>query len=166
MSRAREKVVSLENLAEIVDREQKLGRRIALCHGCFDILHAGHLCHLEAARELADLLVITVTPDRFVNKGPNRPVFPEEQRAELLAGLHCVDWVAVNLWDGAVETIRKIRPDLFVKGQEYETRAAEVNPNFLAERVVVEEIGGKVAYTYGFTSSSTAALQKIARASD
>lgn len=111
---------------------------------------------------MADLLVVTVTQDRFVSKGTNRPVFSDEQRAELVAGVAAVDWVAINQWDSAVETIRLVRPNLFVKGQEYESRAQHVNPNYFIEAKAVEEVGGKIAFTYKFTLSSTAAFRRLA----
>lgn len=155
------KVLSLEKLAEKVERLKKNGQTIAMCHGCFDILHVGHLRHLEAAKKLADILIITITPDRFVNKGPNRPVFPEYQRAELLAGLNVVDLVAINKWDSAIETIRIIKPNIFIKGQEYETHAMQVNPNFISEAKVVGEIGAKIAFTHELTSSSTSAFKRL-----
>lgn len=160
----RDKVLTLERLAEAIRAEQAARRTVALCHGVFDILHTGHLRHFEAAKAMADVLVVTVTPDRFVKKGPNRPVFPDEQRAELLAGLSVVDWVAINRWESAVETLRLLRPSLFVKGQEYETRAQQVNPNFLAEARVAEELGVAVAFTREVTLSSTAAFNRLMEA--
>ena len=165
MRRAREKILTVEGLVETVRCLQGAQHRVALCHGCFDILHCGHLRHLETARAMADFLVVTVTPDRFVNKGPDRPVFQEEQRAELLAGLQVVDWVCVNRWRTAVEIIQMLRPNLFVKGEEYESRAEQVNPNFYAEAKVVEEAGGKVSFTRELTSSSSAAFQRLSAVS-
>jgi rfaE bifunctional protein nucleotidyltransferase chain/domain len=159
---AREKILELEDLALTVHQAQASNKVVAMCHGCFDILHMGHVRHFETARAMADILVVTVTQDRFVNKGPSRPVFPEAQRAEVLAGLSIIDWVAVNRWGSAVETIRLIRPNLFIKGQEYESRAEQVNPNFLEEAKVVKEVGGKFAFTRNkFTSSSTRAFKRL-----
>lgn len=158
---ARYKCVDLDQLAVRVREFQRTGRTVAQCHGCFDILHVGHLRHFEAARGLADVLVVTVTPDEFVSKGPGRPVFSGQQRAELLAGLVTIDLVALNRWPSAVETIRLVRPDIFIKGQEYETRAMQVNPNFIAEARAVEESGGRIVFTYEETSSSTAAVQRL-----
>ena len=161
MDPSRNKILKLDELAYQVRQLQDKKRTVALCHGCFDILHAGHLRHFEAAKDLADALVITVTPDRFVNKGPDRPVFSEDQRAELIAGLQVIDLVSINHWNSAVETIKLVRPDIFVKGQEYETRAREVNPYFLLEAKAIEEIGGKVAFTHESVLSSTAAFKKL-----
>ena len=79
-------------------------------HGTFDLLHLGHVRHLEAARKLGDVLIVTVTADRFVNKGPGRPVFNAELRAEMLATLEYVDWVAINDAADAVSAIERIRP--------------------------------------------------------
>lgn len=165
MNRARDKVLTVEGLVETIRRVQCAKRSVAMCHGCFDILHSGHLRHLEAAKAMADFLVVTVTPDRFVNKGPDRPVFSEEQRAELLAGLQVVDWVCINRWKSAVEIIPMLRPNLFVKGEEYESHAAQVNPNFFAEAKAVEEVGGKVAFTRELTLSSTTAFQRLSMVS-
>ena len=161
MNRTLDKILSVEGLVETIRRVQCDTRSVALCHGCFDILHCGHLRHIETAKAMADFLVVTVTPDCFVNKGPDRPVFREEQRAELLAGLQAVDWVCVSRWKSAVEIIRLVRPNLFVKGEEYESRAHLVNPNFFAEAKATEEVGGKVAFTRELTLSSTAAFQRL-----
>lgn len=136
---------------------------MALCHGCFDILHAGHLRHFEAARRLADFVVVTVTPDEFVNKGPNRPVFSAAERAELLAGLRDVEAVAINRWPSAVETIRLVRPDVFVKGDEYEAVADGANPLFREERRAAEEVGVRIAFTHEDRWSSSAAYQRLSR---
>lgn len=159
--RARERVLDLETLATRVASWKAEGSAVGLCHGCFDILHFGHVRHFEAARQLCDRLVVTVTPDRFVNKGPNRPVFPEAQRAEAVAALASVDAVAVNLWPSAVETLRRVRPSLFIKGQEYERQADAVNPNFFAEATAAREAGTQVAFTHEDTSSSTSAFRKL-----
>jgi rfaE bifunctional protein nucleotidyltransferase chain/domain len=161
--RGLEKVVQLEVLALRVRELQHKGLSVAHCHGCFDILHAGHLRHLEQARGLADALVVTVTPDRFVGKGRDRPVFSDALRAELIGGLEVVDWVAINRWASAERTIALLRPDVFVKGAEYESEATNVNPNFLAEADAIRAIGGRVAFTGGLTLSSTAALDRLLR---
>ena len=76
---AREKILDLEELREVVDEAKAANKVVALCHGCFDILHMGHLRHFESASAMADLLVVTVTQDQYINKGPNEPVFPELQ---------------------------------------------------------------------------------------
>src|SRR5580658_5352043 len=93
---ARDKVRTIEELAAIAHHQRSVGMTVVQAHGTFDLLHLGHVRHLEAARRFGDVLIVTVTADRFVNKGPGRPVFSEGLRAEMLAALEYVDWVAIN----------------------------------------------------------------------
>src|SRR5690349_12984543 len=81
------------------------GRTVVQCHGVFDLLHIGHIRHFQEARKKGDLLVVTLTPDQYVNKGPHRPVFTASLRAEAIASLDVVDYVAINKWPTAVEAI-------------------------------------------------------------
>lgn len=129
--------------------------RIVLCHGVFDLLHVGHIRHLRRARAEGDLLVVTITPDRWVNKGPNRPAFAEVLRAEAVAALDCVDFVAINEWPTAVETIALLRPDVYVKGGEYRDADQDVTGAIVAERAAVESVGGRIHYTDELTFSSS-----------
>src|SRR6478672_8524062 len=110
------KLLPLDDLAAALERLRSAGRRIVHCHGVFDVLHIGHVRHFEQAKKLGDILVVTLTPDRFVNKGVGRPAF-----TEFLASLECIDYVAVNKWPTAVDTIRLLRPDVFAKGSEFKT---------------------------------------------
>jgi len=153
------KVVSIEELAQRVAALKAAGKRVAHCHGCFDLVHPGHIKHLQAARRLADALVVTVSPDRFVDKGPGRPAFPEQLRAESVAALECVDYAAVNQWPTAEATIRLLRPDYYVKGQEFE-RPGDRTEKLQREVAVVGETGGEMRFTHEFVSSSTALLKK------
>ena len=114
------KILAFEKLAEVLKALKKKGKKVVLCHGCFDLMHPGHIRHFKAAKELGDILVVTITPDRFVNKGPGRPVFKAALRAESVAALECVNFAAVNKWPDPVETIKRLRPDIYVKGQEDE----------------------------------------------
>lgn len=157
----RVKILELEDVASWVKNEQEAGQIIGLCHGCFDVLHVGHLRHFVAAKNQCDLLVISVTPDRFINKGPNRPVFPSEQRSELIAGLSVSDVVCVNRWESAVNLINLLKPNIFFKGQEYENNASAINPLFLLEAEAIQSIGGVIKFTHEWTSSSSAAIKKM-----
>ena len=99
--RHNEKIVQLERLAELLNERRKSGEKIVHCHGVFDLLHIGHIRHYEQAKRLGDLLVVTLTGDQYVNKGPNRQAFPQDLRAEAIAALSCVDYVAINKWPTA-----------------------------------------------------------------
>src|ERR1700719_4106564 len=110
----RDKIRSLGEIGAIAERSRASGKTVVQAHGTFDLLHLGHVRHLEAARRQGDILVVTVTADRFVNKGPGRPVFNAELRAEMLATLAYVDWVAINDAADAVSAIERIRPSIYI----------------------------------------------------
>src|SRR5882672_3968337 len=122
----RDKVRTLDELALIAERLRASGQTVVQAHGTFDLLHLGHVRHLEAARKLGDVLIVTVTADRFVNKGPGRPVFNAELRAEMLATLEHVDWVAINDAADAVSAIERIRPSIYIKGQDYQNPQGDI----------------------------------------
>ena len=111
------KIFPLEIIAERLAALRATGKTIVQCHGCFDLMHIGHIKHLQAAKRMGDTLVVTVTADEYVAKGEGRPVFGEFLRAEALAALECVDFVAINHRPTAVEAIRLVRPHYYVKGQ-------------------------------------------------
>lgn len=149
------KVQELENLARILSEKREEGAKIAHCHGVFDLLHIGHIRHFEAAKKNADVLVVTLTPDRYVNKGPHRPAFPETLRAEAVAALDFVDYVAVNHWPTAVPTIELLKPHFYVKGSDYKKAAEDVTGGIMAEEAAIQKVGGELVFTDEITFSSS-----------
>jgi len=144
----------------VISSLKACGKRIVHCHGVFDLLHIGHLRHFEQAKALGDVLVVTLTADRFVYKGPRRPVFSESLRAEALAALSCVDFVAVSRWPMAVELIRTLKPDFYVKGSDYKDATRDVTGGIDLERGAIEEVGGAIAFTDDITFSSSALINR------
>lgn len=126
-------------LAARAEAYRRTGRRIVLANGCFDLLHAGHIAFLHHARSLGDALVVAVNSDAGVRrlKGPGRPFNSERDRVELLSALSCVDDVVVFDQDTAEQVVRAVRPDLFVKGQNYHV-------DDIPEAEVVQALGGRV----------------------
>jgi rfaE bifunctional protein nucleotidyltransferase chain/domain len=118
---------------------------VVLAHGCWDPFHYGHLLHLQTARTHGNVLIVSVTRDENVNKGPGRPIFNLHQRMAVLRALAIVD--EVRAARSAVEAIKKIKPDIYVKGKEYE--------NNLPEQCLVEHYGGRVVFTDDDVYSST-----------
>lgn len=151
----RGKLRTVADLGELGQQLRAAGRKVVLAHGVFDLLHMGHVRHLEAARREGDFLVVTLTADAFVNKGPGRPVFPEQMRAEMLAALEYVDAVAVNHAPDAIPVIRSLRPSFYVKGTDYADAAADVTGKISAEREAVESNGGKLVLTDEVSFSSS-----------
>ena len=105
-----DKIKTLDELAALCRTMRAEGKQIVQCHGVFDLMHPGHVRHFEAARAEGDVLVVTVTPDRFVNKGPGRPVFNERLRSESVAALGSVAFVAVTESASAEDVVRLLRP--------------------------------------------------------
>lgn len=124
---------------------------LVLACGCFDILHWGHLVHLYAARAHGTRLVVALTGDAFVAKGPGRPVFDADKRKAMLLALRCVDDVIVSDAPRPDALIRLLRPAVYVKHKEYEGR--------LPEQALVESLGGRVVFTDTPKFSSTGLLK-------
>ncbi|MBF0359088.1 MAG: adenylyltransferase/cytidyltransferase family protein [Magnetococcales bacterium] len=154
------KIKSLEKIGEVLSPSRAEGGRIVLCHGTFDLLHPGHLRHLKEARELGDLLVVTITADRYVSKGPGRPAFNEQLRAESMAALVYVDYVCVVYEATGISAIEAVQPHLYVKGGEYREVGDDVTGNMLREKNAVEAGGGEIYYTGGITFSSSTLLNQ------
>ena len=118
--------------------------RVVLCHGCYDIITPGHIKHLEWAKRQGDVLVVTVTSNRFVNKGDGRPFFNELLRCYQVGALRCVDKAFINDSENAVPIIRRLRPDLYVKGCEYKD---DFSLNLMREMQEVEICKGKTVFS-------------------
>lgn len=153
-----DKIRGINELAEIVQGLKAVGKASVHCHGVFDLLHPGHLHHLRAAREFGDVLIVTVTPDAYVNKGPGRPVFNQRLREESLAALEPVDYVALNPYPTAVETIKRVKPDVYVKGSDYAKREDDITGKIHEEEQAILSVGGRIEFTDDITFSSTQLL--------
>ncbi|GIX46871.1 MAG: bifunctional protein HldE [Candidatus Tectimicrobiota bacterium] len=158
--RACDKIQSLEGLARRLADHRARGDRIVHCHGVFDLLHIGHIRHLTRAKQYGDVLVVPVTPDVYVNKGPHRPAFTETLRAEALAALDCVDYVAINRWPTATEAIGLLRPHVYVKGAEYRDASQDRTGGMVAEAAAVAAVGGQVVFTDELTCSASHLLNR------
>ena len=152
------KLLTMNELAQRVSDCKSQGKKIVLCHGCFDLMHPGHIKHFQAAKRMGDILVVTVTPDQYVDKGPGRPVFNEKLRAECIAALQCVDYVAVNEWPTAEEALRLLRPHYYVKGQEFENLEDKTG-KLQREYEIVQEVGAEIRFTHEIVFSSTKLLK-------
>jgi rfaE bifunctional protein nucleotidyltransferase chain/domain len=132
-------IISVDDVAEFAERERRAGRRVVFTNGVFDLLHPGHVRYLRAARAEGDLLIVGVNSDRSVRaiKGPSRPMTPEHERAEILSALECVDAVAIFDDDTPADIIRRVQPDVLVKGADWGEHA-------IVGRDTVEARGGRV----------------------
>ena len=149
----REKIKSREELSRIIGEMKTKGKKIVFTNGCFDLLHLGHVRYLEEAKSLGDILVVGVNSDTSVRglKGPNRPILPEEERAEILSGLGCVDYVTIFDEPTPLNLISLLLPDVLVKGGDW-TKEATVGWE------TVERTGGEVVILSFVEGSSTSHL--------
>ena len=138
------KLQTLPRLRRIVSSERKKGRRIVLANGGFDLVHAGHVRYLEAAKSEGDVLVVALNSDRSIRKlkGRGRPVLPEGERAEIIAAFGCVDFVTVFDEPNVERILRTLKPDVHAKGSDY---TKETVP----ERATVLAFGGRIAIAGG-----------------
>lgn len=150
-----DKVKTIGQLGEIASAARAKGHKVVLAHGVFDILHVGHKRHLDIGKRHGDLLIVTLTTDKFVNKGPDRPVFSEKLRAEMVAALECVDYVGISPNPGAEPVIETVKPSYYLKGSEYADEEKDVTGRIKTERLTVEKFGGEVLYTEDITFSSS-----------
>jgi rfaE bifunctional protein nucleotidyltransferase chain/domain len=156
----RDKINTIAELAQYTEACKQAGQKVVLAHGTFDLLHMGHVRHLESARSKGDVLIVTVTADRHVNKGPGRPVFSEVLRAEMLAALSYVNRVAINDEPTSVNVITEIRPSVYVKGNDYANASDDVTGKIREEQEAIESIGGVLEFTDDITFSSSALLNR------
>ena len=158
--RPQDKIKSIEELAEVITSLRASSQKIVHCHGVFDLLHIGHIRHFQQAKGLGDVLVVTVTPDRYVNKGPQRPAFAEGLRAEAIASLDCVDYVAINSWPTAVETLQLLKPNIYVKGADYKDAKTDYTGKISDEEAAIKSVGGEMVFTEDITFSSSSLINK------
>ncbi len=154
------KHVPFESAPALFAKLRGKGKRIVQCHGTFDLIHPGHIIHFEEAKSLGDILVVTVTAEQQVNKGPGRPYFNDLMRIKSLSALECVDYVVIVPYPAAVEAIECVRPHIYCKGKEYENFAHDVTGNIKDDVATVEQIGGRIAYVGSVVFSSTRLLNR------
>jgi D-glycero-beta-D-manno-heptose 1-phosphate adenylyltransferase len=134
------RVVTLEELIEFLPGWRATGKRLVLTNGTFDILHVGHVRYLQAARAMGDILVVGINSDASARgyKGPGRPVVPQDERAEIVAALRCVDYATIFDEPTAVGLVQALHPDIYAKGGDYDGSKP------LPEAEAVSAYGGQV----------------------
>lgn len=144
------KLKTLSQLREIVRRERNKGRAIVLANGGFDLVHAGHIRYLRAAKKCGDVLIVALNSDASIRrlKGPGRPILPERERAEILAAFACVDYLTIFKEPNVERILRTLKPDVHAKGSDYTKKT-------VPERETVLAYGGRIAIAGGPKIRST-----------
>jgi len=156
---ATDKIISIEQIGAVLE-PLRANRKVVQCHGVFDLLHIGHIKHLNHAKSVGDILVVSITADKFVKKGPGKPHFNERLRAEALASLVSVDFVVINHDLTAIHPIHAIRPDFYMKGVEYQDAESDITGKISEEEEAVRKVGGQLNFTKDIVFSSSALLNR------
>ena len=149
------KIKTVNSLVKIIDDLKKKGKKVVQCHGVFDLVHLGHIRHFNLAKKEGDVLVVTITRDKYVKRGPGRPIFNEHLRAEALASLAITDYVSIIDSPTAIECIKTLKPDVYVKGADYKEKEKDVTGKIYEEEEAVKSAGGRLAFTEDITFSSS-----------
>jgi rfaE bifunctional protein kinase chain/domain/rfaE bifunctional protein nucleotidyltransferase chain/domain len=155
------KLLTLESAVNILNGLRASGKTIALCHGVFDLIHPGHIQHFGVAKKTADVLIVSITADKFVNKGPGRPLFDQDVRLSSLAAFLDIDFVTISYSATALDVIDLIKPDFYIKGSDYANDSDDVTGMISLERKAVEKNGGRIHFTNELTSSSSLLINRF-----
>lgn len=154
------KLVSLAEAAKKSVELRKQGRKVGLCNGGFDMLHPGHIKHLESAKKLCDCLFVAVTADKFVaaRKGRGRPIFSEKLRAYSVASIQYVDYAFISDFERAIDVIERLKPTYYIKGPDF---IDKTTPGITSEREAIKAVGGEIKYTTDQKMSTTGIIRHI-----
>jgi cytidyltransferase-like protein len=144
------KICDLQSLKHLLKN-----KKFTLVHGVFDLLHVGHKRHFESAKELTNILLVSLTSDRFVKKGPGRPVFNQSIRSEMISSLDCVTYIYLNDSETPINLIKELKPAYYCKGQDYINFSDDVTGNIKKEYEAVKKFGGKMHFTSDIQFSSS-----------
>lgn len=152
------KILTKNNLSQI--REKFKNKKIVLCHGVFDLLHFGHLKHFERAKKYGHILIVSITSSNFVNKGPGKPYFSDTERLKMLSSIEIIDFVFLNDSPISVDLIKKLKPNFYVKGNDYKNNKSDVTQGIIKEKKAILSANGKIVYTNEQTYSSTSLINR------
>ena len=149
------KILTIKELKLKIEKLRKKKKTFVLCHGVFDLLHLGHINHFNEAKKNGDILIVSLTSDKYVNKGPGRPAFNEKMRLEAISSLSVVDFVVLSNSKTSVPIIKEIKPNIYCKGPDYKDHKNDITNEIKNEIKTLKEIKGKIFYTSGKTFSSS-----------
>ncbi len=130
-------------------------KKIVLCHGIFDLVHLGHIEHFKSAKKFGDYLIVSITKDKFIKKGPGRPFFNEQQRMEYLNNIKIIDHVILSNTESSLDVINLLKPDFYVKGPDYKNSFKDKTKKIILEKKAVKKNKGIIKFTNDITFSSS-----------
>jgi rfaE bifunctional protein kinase chain/domain/rfaE bifunctional protein nucleotidyltransferase chain/domain len=154
------KIKSKSQLSKILQNLRKNKKKISLCHGVFDVVHYGHILHFKSAKEIADILIVSVTKDKFIKKGFNRPLFAELERLKFLNEINTIDYIYCCETESAENSINLIKPNFYIKGPDYKNNSDDATKKIYLEKNLVKKFGGQIKYTDDQKYSSSKIINK------
>lgn len=148
----------IEELKSIAKKLRLDDSLIGLCHGCFDLVHLGHVHHFKQAKAMVDCLFVSITADSFVNKGADRPIFTSQKRAEFVSSIRYCDYVIINKFSTAEHVIEMLRPNIYFKGADY---GDGLDERLLVEQAITERSGGRMVLTDDMVFDSTSRIAQL-----
>lgn len=152
------KIFSLTEVIKKLIKIRKNKKKIVLCHGVFDLVHYGHILHFKSAKKFGDFLIVSVTDDKFIKKGPGKPLFNLETRMQYLSSIDIIDAVIPSYSSSAVENLDIVKPNFYVKGSDYKRLKNDKSKKIILEKKILERNNGKIKFTKDQTYSSTALI--------
>ena len=149
------KIYQIDQLIKKINFEKRRNKKIVHCHGVFDLVHVGHIKHFQEAKKVGDFLVVSITSDKYVNKGLGRPIFGENLRAEFLSSISHIDAIYINHQPTSEKLISLIKPNVYFKGPDYKDNKKDRTKNILKEIRSTKRYGGKIVYSNDITFSSS-----------
>ena len=153
------KIKDHKSILEIIDHLKLMNKKIVLCHGVFDILHSGHIMHFREAKSYGEILIVSITADEFVKKGPNRPFYNLDQRMKMISELSIVDFIVPSLEATAFTNLSIIKPNIYCKGLDYKNESDDITNNIIKEKNILKKNKGKIVFTKSPKQSSSNILK-------
>lgn len=155
-----DKILTFNKAIILIKKLKSQDKTVGLCHGGFDLLHPGHIKHFESAKKLCDILIVSITSDKFVKfrKGSERPIFPSRLRAYMVASIRFVDYVIISDFKSGVKVIKRLKPSFYIKGPDF---IKKITPGITAEKKAIKIIGGEMRYTNDPKLSTTGIIEYI-----
>ncbi len=149
------KIINIKTLLTRLKNFRKKNFKIIMCHGVFDILHSGHILHFQEAKSQGDILIVSVTADQFIRKGPNRPFFNTEQRMKMISELEIVDFVVESNELSAIKNLSILQPNIYCKGIDYRNHELDLTGKIIKEKNTLKKFNGRIFYTKSQKFSSS-----------